>query len=74
MSTIALFGGSGRTGKRILQSLLEKGHDVRILSRHPIHEHENMVELIGDATNPELVRERKQQNGNFHLTNNKVHG
>lgn len=60
MSTIALFGGSGRTGKRILQLLLEKGHDVRLLSRHPIHEHENMVEIIGDATNPEMVRETVQ--------------
>lgn len=56
LSTIALFGGSGRTGKLILDQLLARGHHVRLLTRKPLHIGGNVTEIIGDATNAEDVR------------------
>ncbi|BDZ54684.1 NAD(P)-dependent oxidoreductase [Agromyces marinus] len=35
MTTIALFGGTGKTGRRVLTRLLDAGHDVRALVRDP---------------------------------------
>ena len=35
MVTIALFGGTGRTGRRVLQRALAAGFDVRLLARNP---------------------------------------
>lgn len=60
MSTIALFGGSGRTGERILERLLERGHTVRLLTRHSIDANSGVIEMIGDATDRETVFETVQ--------------
>ncbi|WP_022891263.1 NAD(P)-dependent oxidoreductase [Agromyces subbeticus] len=35
MTTIALFGGTGKTGRRVLARALEQGYDVRALVRDP---------------------------------------
>lgn len=35
MTTIALFGATGKTGRRVLARALEAGHDVRALVRDP---------------------------------------
>lgn len=35
MVTIALFGATGRTGRRVLQAALDSGHSVRALARDP---------------------------------------
>jgi putative NADH-flavin reductase len=56
---LAVLGGSGRTGRHIVQQALEAGHQVRALVRRPeaftptsIH----LEVLRGDATDPEAVR------------------
>lgn len=36
MAVIALFGATGRTGRRVLGRALEAGHEVRVLVRDPI--------------------------------------
>lgn len=35
MALFAVIGGAGRTGRRVTDRLLERGHEVRIVSRHP---------------------------------------
>lgn len=35
MTTLAIFGGTGRTGRRVLERALTAGHDVRALVRDP---------------------------------------
>ncbi|WP_321284642.1 NAD(P)-dependent oxidoreductase [Exiguobacterium profundum] len=57
MSTIALFGGSGRTGERVLERLLEKGHRVTLLTRQSLGSNEEIDEILGDATNRDAVFE-----------------
>lgn len=57
MSTIALFGGSGRTGERLLERLVKDGHTVRFLTREPVPKREKVIEIIGDATERESVFE-----------------
>lgn len=57
MSTIALFGGSGRTGERVLERLLEKGHRVTLLTRQSLSSNEEINEILGDATNRDAVFE-----------------
>lgn len=60
MSTIALFGGSGRTGMRLLERLLEDGHDVRLLSRREVEPRERLTVIIGDATDADAIAETVQ--------------
>ncbi|WP_031200237.1 NAD(P)-dependent oxidoreductase [Exiguobacterium chiriqhucha] len=57
MSTIALFGGSGRTGMRLLERLLEDGHDVRLLSRREVEPRDRLMVIIGDATDADAIAE-----------------
>lgn len=57
MSTIALFGGSGRTGERILERLLNQGHDVKLLTRHSMDSKDGINQIIGDATDQAAVLE-----------------
>ncbi|WP_083273951.1 NAD(P)-dependent oxidoreductase [Exiguobacterium aurantiacum] len=61
MSTIALFGGSGRTGMRMLERLLEDGHHVRLLTRRPLQPRDGLDVIIGDATDQEAVIETIQR-------------
>ncbi|WP_214712785.1 MULTISPECIES: NAD(P)-dependent oxidoreductase [unclassified Exiguobacterium] len=57
MSTIALFGGSGRTGMRLLERLLKDGHDVRLLSRREVEPRDRLTVIIGDATDADAIAE-----------------
>lgn len=55
---IALFGGTGRTGQRIIQQAREAGHEVRILARDPgrLDAADPGVEVIaGDVLDPLAV-------------------
>lgn len=58
MKTIALFGGSGRTGKEVLIKALEAGYAVRALVQNPakIQEESPQLEIIkGDVLKQEDV-------------------
>lgn len=47
-------GASGFLGSALLPKLLEKGHKVYGLSRHPPAPSENLIPLTGDITKPDL--------------------
>lgn len=42
MTTVAVFGASGRTGRRVVERLLNEGHDVRALSRRNTPQRERL--------------------------------
>jgi uncharacterized protein YbjT (DUF2867 family) len=55
---IAVLGGSGRTGRWVIQRALEAGHAVKALVRSPEKlglQHPNLEVLKGDATDPDAV-------------------
>lgn len=51
---IVLTGASGFVGQALIPKLLEKGHKIYALSRHPPAEAENLIPLTGDITLPNL--------------------
>lgn len=56
--TIALFGGTGRTGTHMLTYALEQGYKVRMLARSPEKvqtKHVNLTVIQGDLTNKEAL-------------------
>jgi len=54
---IAVFGGTGRTGRSLVDAALERGHDVVALSRSPEPGLPSGAEVVvGDARDPEAVR------------------
>jgi hypothetical protein len=56
--TIALFGGTGRTGKYVMTLALEKGYKVQMLARSPDKvdtKHENLTVVPGDLTDKEAL-------------------
>lgn len=58
MTRIALFGGTGRTGRRVLRRALRMGHTVRALVRDPAKlelEHERLTVVQGDVLDPAAV-------------------
>ena len=58
MTTIALFGATGRTGRRVLEQLLGAGHEVRALVRTPSklqRSDARLTVILGDVTDPEAV-------------------
>ncbi|MCG3088911.1 NAD(P)-dependent oxidoreductase [Sporosarcina cyprini] len=60
---IAVIGGTGKVGKYIAETGLERGYRVRMLVRDPerVHKHLEGVELIvGDALNAESIEETIQ--------------
>ena len=60
MTTIALFGATGRTGRRVLTRLLDQGHEVRALVRDAARlelEHPNLAVVTGDVTVAAVVRQ-----------------
>ncbi len=59
MKTIALFGGSGRTGQPFLTQALAKGYAVKALVRSPekiATKHEHLTLVKGDVLNYDDVR------------------
>lgn len=57
MSTIAIFGATGRTGSRLVHAALAAGHVVRALVRDPsrVAPREGLTVLAGDVLDPEAV-------------------
>lgn len=56
--TIAVFGGSGRTGRLVVERALEEGHAVRALVRDPQKlplEHERLELVQGDVLDADVV-------------------
>ena len=55
---LAVFGGSGRTGRLLIEGALARGHEVRALVRDPaklpLH-HDRLALVRGDATNADDV-------------------
>ncbi len=61
--TIALFGGTGKTGRHVLAQALEAGHSVRALARRPASietSHERLTVIAGDVLDAAAVRETVQ--------------
>ncbi|KIL45578.1 NAD(P)-dependent oxidoreductase [Jeotgalibacillus soli] len=53
---IALFGGSGRVGSILLETMLNDGHEVSVISRKPLSAAQSRIyTIIGDATKQEDV-------------------
>jgi putative NADH-flavin reductase len=60
MQTIALFGGSGRTGMQIVQQALTQGYTLRVLVRNPSAfpiTHSHLTIIKGDATRAEDIKQ-----------------
>jgi putative NADH-flavin reductase len=56
---IALLGGGGRTGKYLLNLLLNQGYSVKLLLRNPgnLQSENPLIEIVkGDALDPEAIR------------------
>jgi len=55
--TIALFGATGRTGRRVLADALAAGHQVRALARDPgrLTPQPELTVLAGDVLDPDAV-------------------
>lgn len=54
MATVSLLGATGRTGRPLLDLLLQEGHEVQALVRseqHALPEHPHLTIIHGDATN-----------------------
>ncbi len=62
-------GASGFLGSALLPKLLEKGHTVYGLSRHPPAPAENLIPVTGDITKPDLGLEKtpKDIHAIYHL-------
>lgn len=57
---IAVSGGGGRTGRYLVNHLINKGFQLKVLLRHPeqFHIQSHQIEIVsGDATHPESVRQ-----------------
>jgi len=59
VSTIAIFGATGRTGKRLVAAALAAGHTVRALARDPsrVAEQPGLTVVEGSIADRELVDE-----------------
>lgn len=60
MTTIALFGATGKSGRRVLQRALDAGYDVRALVRDPSKlavTSPSLTVVQGDVLDPEAVRQ-----------------
>ncbi|WP_435189555.1 NAD-dependent epimerase/dehydratase family protein [Pseudothioglobus sp. nBUS_23] len=50
---IAITGGTGYIGKKLVENLLKTNHEIRLLSRKPIMKNDRINFFLGDLTNPE---------------------
>ena len=60
MVTIAVFGGTGRTGRRVVNRALEAGMNVRVLARNPAAlgpARDRLSVIAGDVLDPQAVNE-----------------
>ncbi|BDP40806.1 NADH-flavin reductase [Deinococcus aetherius] len=58
MTTLALLGGTGRTGRLLIDQALVRGHRLRVLARRPeaVHRQDDLVTVVpGDARDREAV-------------------
>ena len=55
--TVAVLGGTGRTGRLVVGELVSAGHQVRALVRDPSGAPEGVQAVIGDARDPKSLRE-----------------
>jgi nucleoside-diphosphate-sugar epimerase len=61
--TIALFGGTGRTGRYVVPYALDQGYKVRLLARTPSKvdiQHPNLTVIQGDFANLDAVQKTIQ--------------
>lgn len=57
---IAVLGGGGRTGKYLVNQLINRGFQLKVLLRHPeqFHIQSQQIEIVkGDATHPESIHQ-----------------
>jgi len=57
---VAIFGGTGQTGRFVVEKALAAGHEVKVLARTPSKlalQHENLHVLAGDVLDAERVDE-----------------
>ena len=60
VKTIALLGGTGRTGSLVLQMAFDEGYQLRVLARKTAKvqiKHPNVIVIEGDATNRSKLEE-----------------
>ena len=58
--TIALFGGTGRTGRHVITYALDKGYKVQMLARTPSKvetTHDNLTVIEGDLANTDAIQQ-----------------
>eukprot|EP01104_Vermistella_antarctica_P015115 TRINITY_DN4896_c0_g2_i1.p2 TRINITY_DN4896_c0_g2~~TRINITY_DN4896_c0_g2_i1.p2 ORF type:complete len:223 (+),score=45.49 TRINITY_DN4896_c0_g2_i1:187-855(+) len=58
-TTIAVFGGTGTTGRHFIDQALAAGHHIRALSRRPdtLEESDALKLIVGDVSNEDSVKE-----------------
>lgn len=64
MKTIAIFGGTGQTGKLVLEKVLQEGYKVKALVRNPnkINKSDpNLTVIQGDVLNEDEVKKTIQE-------------
>ena len=57
---LAIFGPTGGTGRRLVERAIAEGHEVTVLARSPSKltvRHERVHVVVGDAYDPDSVRE-----------------
>lgn len=57
MASILVTGGTGTLGRRLVPQLLDRGHTVRVLSRHGGHLPEGAESFLGDVQDPARLRD-----------------
>ncbi|MEY3438344.1 MAG: hypothetical protein RL265_929, partial [Bacteroidota bacterium] len=58
--TLAIFGGTGNTGKHFQKMALEKGYKVRLMNRNKVlnfEKHSNLEIIHGDFSNFNAIKE-----------------
>lgn len=59
-ANVLVIGGTKGTGLEVVRLLLQRGHSVTAIARHPENmplEHENLQNLLGDVTHAERIAE-----------------